>query len=469
MRRFGVMPVALKNEHTLLLVDDEKAITRALNRLFRKQGYRIMTAESGAEGLQKLEQSQDPVSMIISDQRMPEMNGAQFLEKAKEIYPNAVRYLLTGYSDMDAVIEAVNKGEIHRYLTKPWNDEDLVLQVKQSLEHFELTSENRRLTALTIEQNKKLSEMNKGLEQKVRERTKEVIEKNNALQKINSMLEASFMDSIRLLVSLVEILNPRLGKQMRQVAQLARLVAEAFDLEKSELDRIEMAGLIHDIGLLGFPEELWSKEVHQMSDEQLRLYSDHPTIASILLENVEKLSDVGEIVLYHHEYVNGKGFPNSLKGTQIPLGSRILLAASDYCRFLSTWPRDMRKLIAFTRRHFDPEVWKTFTISDDPDAIIEEAAEKKLLMDCNQKYDVEVVSALIRKVRESKKIDPTFDVALDDIKEGMVLMEDLKLNDGRLLLTKGTRLKGTSVESIKSIGERGLIPNSLTVSIPNNE
>ena len=101
--------MALKNKHTLLLVDDERAITRALKRLFRKQGYGIMTAESGPEGLELLQETEEPVSMIISDQRMPEMNGAQFLEKAKTIFPNAIRYLLTGYSDMDAVIQAVNK------------------------------------------------------------------------------------------------------------------------------------------------------------------------------------------------------------------------------------------------------------------------------------------------------------------------------------------------------------------------
>jgi response regulator RpfG family c-di-GMP phosphodiesterase len=463
------MPVALKNEHTLLLVDDEKAITKALNRLFRKEGYRIMTAQSGPEGLEKLQQNDGPVSMIISDQRMPEMNGAAFLEKAKSIYPDAIRYLLTGYSDLEAVVDAVNRGEIHRYLTKPWNDEDLVLQVKQSLEHFELTSENRRLTALTIDQNKKLNELNKGLEQKVQERTKEVFDKNKALEEVNRMLEASFMDSIRLLVSLVEILNPKLGRQMRQVAQLARQVAEVFELEIAELDKIEMAGMIHDIGLLGFPEELMHKEIHQMSDEEGRLYSDHPTIASILLENVEKLSDVGEIVLYHHEYFDGSGFPNGLSGDQIPLGSRIILAASDYCQILSTWPRDLRKLIAYTRRHFDADIWKSFTVSDDPDTIIEEAAEKKLLMECNQKYDVEVVSALIKKIRENKKIDPTFVVELNKVKAGMVLMEDLKLNDGRLLLTKGTKLKATSIESIISIGERGLIPNTLTVSVPDEE
>jgi response regulator RpfG family c-di-GMP phosphodiesterase len=458
--------LALKNEHTLLLVDDENAITRALHRLFRKEGYHILTAGSGMEGLEKLAQSDRPVSLIISDQRMPEMNGAQFLEKAKAIYPEAVRYLLTGYSDMEAVINAVNKGEIHRYLTKPWNDEDLLLQVRLSLEHFELISENQRLTQLTIEQNKELNLLNKDLEFKVEERTQEIVQKNNALKTINSMLEQSFMDSIRLLVSLVEILNPRLGRQMRQVAQLARMVAETFELDKAELDKIEMAGMIHDIGLLGFAEELWCKEMKQMSEEQQRLYSEHPTIASIILENVEKLADVGEIVLYHHEYVNGQGFPNGLKGDQIPLGSRIILAVSDYCRVVSTWPRDLQKLIGFGRRHFDAAVWDSFTLSDDPEVIIDEAAEKTLLIGSKQKYDGAVVTALLTKVRESKKIDPTFDVELDRIKAGMILMADLRLNDGRLLLTKGTQLKETSIDSIKSIGARGLIPDKLTVSVP---
>jgi response regulator RpfG family c-di-GMP phosphodiesterase len=82
------------------------------------------------------------------------MSGTQFIEQAKTLFPEAICYLLSGYSDMDAVIEAVNKGEIQRYLTKPWDDEDLLLQVRQSLEHYELSFENRRLAALTIDQNK---------------------------------------------------------------------------------------------------------------------------------------------------------------------------------------------------------------------------------------------------------------------------------------------------------------------------
>jgi response regulator RpfG family c-di-GMP phosphodiesterase len=458
--------LALQKEHTLLLVDDEKAITRALHRLFRKEGYHILTAESGLKGLEKLHQLEKPVSMIISDQRMPEMNGAQFLEKSKAICPEAIRYLLTGYSDLEAVIQAVNKGEIHRYLTKPWNDNDLLLQVAQSLEHYELVSENKRLTALTAAQNAKLSDLNKNLECKVKERTTQVIAQNKALERINRMLEASFMDSIRLLTALVESVKPALGKQMRQVAQLSRKVAEEFPLSAAELDKIEMAGMIHDIGLLGLPDELQGKDVKQMSDAQYRLFREHPVIGSVILDSVDKLADVGEIVLFHHEYVNGQGFPNGLKKSQIPLGSRIILAVSDYLGITSTWPRDARKLVRYTRRHFDASVWKSFTVTDDPEVTIEEAAEKKLLIESNRKYDMDVVTALIKVIRKSRNIDPSHAISLKAIKAGMVLMEDLRLNDGRLLLTKGTRLKETTAQTIQSIGERGMLPDKLVVSIP---
>ena len=129
--------MTLKQQHTLLFVDDEKSIIKSLQRLFRKEGYDVLTASGGKEALEVLKTNDRPVSLIISDQRMPEMEGAQFLEQSKQFCPDAARFLLTGYSDMDAVIHAVNRGEIQRYLTKPWNDDDLLLQVRQALEHID--------------------------------------------------------------------------------------------------------------------------------------------------------------------------------------------------------------------------------------------------------------------------------------------------------------------------------------------
>jgi response regulator RpfG family c-di-GMP phosphodiesterase len=159
-----MMPMPFRYKHTILLLDDEIPITKSLQRLFRKDGHTILLASSGQEGLDVIKNHGKPVSLIISDQRMPAMTGAQFLEKAKELTPHAVRFMLTGYSDMEAMVDAVNRGEIHRFFTKPWNDHDLLLQVKQSLEQYELTFENRRLTLLTKRQNKALKELNRDLE-----------------------------------------------------------------------------------------------------------------------------------------------------------------------------------------------------------------------------------------------------------------------------------------------------------------
>jgi HD-GYP domain-containing protein (c-di-GMP phosphodiesterase class II) len=206
-----------------------------------------------------------------------------------------------------------------------------------------------------------------------------------------------------------------------------------------------------------------------MSEDQFRLFSEHPVVASVILESVNRLGAVAEIVLFHHEYINGKGFPNGLARKQIPLGSRILLVASEYARIMEVWPRDMKKLIGTARRHFNADVWQTFKVTDNPEEIVEEAAEKKILMEANQKYDVEVVSALIKTLRKSKHVLPTFTVELEKLEPGMVLIEDLRMQDGRLLLTKGTKFKSSTVASIRAIGERGLIADRLTVNIPDRE
>jgi response regulator RpfG family c-di-GMP phosphodiesterase len=458
--------MALNNEHTLLLVDDETAIIRSLKRLFRKEGYKIFSAENGLEGLECLKNGAQNVSLIISDQRMPGMTGAQFLEEAKKLAPAAIRYLLTGYSDIDAVIHAINKGEIHRYITKPWNDDDLLLLVRQGLEHFELIDENKRLTALTIKQNKALTDINQKLEQKVNERTKEINAKNKALLKINKMLESSIMDSTRLAVSMVETFNHNLGALLKETARLSRLTGEAMGMSPTEQDTVEMAGLLHDIGLLGIPEDVWAKDMRMMNDDQLKTYCEHPVIASIILENVEKLADVSDLVLSHHEQVDGNGFPNGLFGKQIPIGSKIVAVVSEYFRIVITWPHDKKQLISLARRTFEPEIWKSFTLDDDPEVIIAEAAEKRILSEASRRFDVSVISTFIKVLHADQNRPEVCTIAYSDLSTGMTLMEDLRVNDGRLLLSKGTKLKATMVDSIKSIGDRGMIPPRFAVSMP---
>ena len=132
---------------SLLLVDDEPGILSSLRRLLRPAGYKIHTAESGKAGLAILEQ--EPIDLVISDMRMPEMDGARFLEQVRSRWPATIRILLTGYADVTSTIDAINRGEIYRYIAKPWDDNDLMLIVRDALERRRLQGENDRLLALT--------------------------------------------------------------------------------------------------------------------------------------------------------------------------------------------------------------------------------------------------------------------------------------------------------------------------------
>jgi CheY-like chemotaxis protein len=121
---------------TLLLVDDETSILSALKRLFRREGYTLLTAGSGMEGLELL--ASNEVGVVVSDARMPEMSGGEFLGKVRELYPDALRLMLSGYTDLKAVTSAVNSGELFCFLTKPWEDAELLETVRNAFRHYEV-------------------------------------------------------------------------------------------------------------------------------------------------------------------------------------------------------------------------------------------------------------------------------------------------------------------------------------------
>jgi len=329
--------------------------------------------------------------------------------------------------------------------------------------------ENRRLLELTNKQNRELTELNENLEKKVNDRTRQIIDKNIELKDLNSKLEKSFLDTIRLLSSLIGTLNPILGRYMRQTADLARGVAMAYGLKNEELDQIEIAGMIHDIGLLGLPEKFLLKNENDLNDQEFKLFTEHPIIGSICLESVDRLNEVSRIIFSHHEHIDGSGFPKGLKGTEIPLGSRIIGAVSDYCRMVNTWPKDMEFINDITKKYFGSAV-REF-IAKEPEKLIEEVAQKIIFLGVHHKYDMEVVTKLTQELDESGTVNNTRDqrgkytllVDLDELKEGMALAADLRIRDGRLLLVKGTQLNKPSIESIQRLGKRQAIDNRIYI------
>lgn len=148
-------------ERTILLVDDEENILSSLRRLLRRDGYRILTAGGGAEGLEVL--AREAVDVIVSDQRMPGMNGTDFLKQVKEGWPHTVRIVLSGYTDLGSVTEAINDGAAYKFLTKPWDDEILRLAIREAFTYKWMQDENRMLHKMLVEINSELSEANRRL------------------------------------------------------------------------------------------------------------------------------------------------------------------------------------------------------------------------------------------------------------------------------------------------------------------
>ncbi len=174
-------------ERILLLVDDEENIVASLLRLLRQDGYKILTANSGKDGLTLL--AQNEVGVIISDQRMPGMSGVEFLGQVKQLYPDTVRIVLSGYTELNSVTDAINRGAVYKFLTKPWEDELLRANVDEAFHRYEMKIENLRLQSELKETNDELQFINQGLKQQVRHKTHEALRDLGILQVSQEILE----------------------------------------------------------------------------------------------------------------------------------------------------------------------------------------------------------------------------------------------------------------------------------------
>lgn len=176
-----------EKKHTVLCVDDEENILKALKRVLRKEDYTLLTANSAEEGLEVLKET--PVHLVLSDQRMPGMDGTEFLAEIKELYPETIRIILSGYTEIGSITESINKGHIYKFFLKPWNDENLKLEISKALDQYDLIRANKALTQTIIDQNEELRKANDTLESTVRERTRNLELKNQALELSQAVLE----------------------------------------------------------------------------------------------------------------------------------------------------------------------------------------------------------------------------------------------------------------------------------------
>lgn len=407
----------------ILCVDDEPNILSSLRRLFRPRGFQILVADSGKAGLAVLEA--EPVDLVISDMRMPEMDGAQFLEQVRQKWPDTVRLLLTGHSDVAAIIDAINRGEIYRYITKPWDDNDIVLIVRQALERKAMELETKRLEALTAKQNQELKELNASLEAKVEARTAEI-------QAANERLKNSFVTSIKVFSTLIEMRGGSLSGHSRRVADLCRKIAHKLQLESKLTQEIFVAALLHEIGKIGFADDMLSTPLSKMKPDQLEAYRKHAAHAEQLLLPLHDLHGASEIISAQFERFDGTGFPDHLAGELIPIGTRILSLASDY---------DNMQIGMQTHSRLRPD-----------------EARVMISHGSGSRYDPKVVAAFIETISDaSHKVSgvPDRPVKSEEMEIGMVLSRDLITPSGLLMLSSGHILDARMIVRIKNFERTG--------------
>ena len=417
---------------TLLAVDDEPNILAALRRLFRTTGWRILTAGHADEALELL--ATEPVNAVLSDMRMPGMDGVQLLERVAQGWPDAARLLLTGQADLRSTIDAINRGQLHRYITKPWNDDELVLTLRQVAERQQLEAEKHALERLTQQQNDELKALNASLEARVELRTGE-------LAAATDRLKRNYLTSIKSFTALIELRGSAQVGHARQVADLTRRIARAMTPDADNLHDLPIAALLHDIGHIGLSDAVLARPVSRLDRDELQRYRLHPILGEQALLASDDMQGVAPVIRAHHERWDGKGFPDGLRGAAIPLGARILAVADAF--------EDLR------------------SGRIDGQALSTQGARHAVLAGRGSQFDPAVVDAFesLYAAAPPKPTTATVGLRTEELRAGHTLAQNFMSAEGVLLLSAGHELNDDLIERIRSFERKHGLALTLPVHV----
>ena len=409
----------------VLLVDDEESILNSLRRLLRSQPYDVILANSGAQALQIM--AQQPIDLLMTDARMPTMDGATLLAQTHRLHPTTMRILLTGYADLTMIIKAINEGQIHRYISKPWNDEEMLLTLRQSLAHQYSERERLRLVQLTWEQNDQLKSLNAQLEKHVASRTAELQQTADMLDLAYEELKRSYVTGTEVFSLLANLRLPPAKQTNRQIIELVRVYCKSHGLDEASSRDLTMAAALYNIGKLSWTDSMMTTPSDLLHHTERERYRGYPKQSESLLMTLDPMKDAARLILHHQERWDGSGFPDHLKGEAIPLGSRLLKLAVDFIELQRglILERQMNsdEALVFIRQYagklYDPELVEDF---------------------------VQVCAAYLSDVTLG---DPAVKVlSTRDLVPGMVLARNLNADNGMLLLNAGKVLNGPLVDKL---------------------
>ena len=286
----------------LLVVDDEEPIRNALKKFLMQQQYEVYAAGTGEEALQQLRRHR--IALMLCDIRMPGTSGVDLVPQAIEIEPELAILMLTAVNDATSAALCMQRGAMD-YLTKPIELADLGRAVQRALKRREMLLENRQL--------------NQWLKEEVSTRAAE-------LQRERMKLERLSIATLEALVNALEAKDPYMRGHSARVADLSATIAHELGIPEEEVEHVRVAGRLHDIGKIGTRESVLNKQ-GALTPDEFEHVKQHVVIGSQILAPLAHLGDIIPAVRHHHERWDGTGYPDGLRGEEIPMGGRIIGAA----------------------------------------------------------------------------------------------------------------------------------------------
>ena len=413
----------------VLVVDDDPVILEIMKQLVPRSGAEAVLADSGEKALDLV--ADRAFSAVFVDYQMPRILGPELLKRIAAIQPDASRIIMTGMPSLDAVLRAVNEGEIYRFVTKPWIREEMTATIRSAIDRFELLRANQELSEQSLALNLKLAETNTLLDRKIQE----LEEQRILLTESQSALESSFHRSLELCRRILNTFNPLLAAQSKMAADFCENIADQGRFTGEERHALQIASRLYDIGLTGVPATIiasiqeGSAELDEATEKVVR---NHTIYGQTLAAYVDPCKLASDTIRSHHERYDGSGYPDGLKGQDIPWTARCLSVIVAYVAKVSS---------GFTHENALEQILRKSDSDFDPRAL-------QLFLACTGQIPL---SGTLREL------------GAEELQPGMHLASDVTTPSGLLLYIKGQKLDAETIARLAKQTRSPLPGNRLRV------
>ena len=316
---------ANNSQHRILIVDDEPIVRVALKAILERSGFSVDEAGNAVEGLKKLEEAD--YALVISDYKMPGMSGLDFLAQVKTLRPKTIRILTTVAFNVAPHIEEINRAEVYQFIVKPWESKTLLETVRRGIQRHDCDRRQASNQENHLAANQKLASKAIDLESSSKHLESEV-----------QTLRSNWHQSVEVTSRAVATFLPEMGALGNQVQGLCKVMAQELNLSSRDQELLDLSAQLFDVGLLQIPSDLverWRTNPEHLSDTEWEIIHQHPSLGAKMIPFEGPYSLVSEIVAAHHERLDGSGYPNRLRGDQIPALAQVLSAAIAMCDALT--------------------------------------------------------------------------------------------------------------------------------------